>query len=82
MVPEEEDGPPDLLADVPCGPPLVWSALTAINEPLPNKSVEASVIVAINLLSFFILPPVFVSHLSRNWLTNMTVSYNCKSSVL
>ena len=56
MVPEEDDGPPDLLADVPCGPPLVWSALTAINEPLPNKSVEASVIVAINLLSFFITP--------------------------
>ncbi len=57
MVPELEDGPPDLLADVPCGPPLV-SALTPIMEPVPNKSVEANVIVAIVRLILFILPPV------------------------
>jgi hypothetical protein len=60
MVPELEDGPPDLLADVPCGPPLVWSALTGISEPLPNKKAEPKVITAIARRSFFILPPLVV----------------------
>jgi hypothetical protein len=57
IVPELEDGPPDLLADVPWGPPLV-SALTPRSEPVPNKSVDANVSVAIVRLILFILPPV------------------------
>jgi hypothetical protein len=80
MVPEVDDGPPDLLADVPCGPPLVWSALTPIIEPLPNKSVDANVSVAIVRLILFILPPVsglfVVDYFTRNSFANITVSYN------
>jgi len=52
-VPDEDDGPPDLLADVPCGPPLVWSALTGTSEPVPNRKIEPKVITAIARFIFF-----------------------------